>query len=250
MLRELKGANPTTNTHTAIILPNQSAELGALHSCSGGRSLLTGSRGGSPDRPRVSCQNCSENYQALEPFQVPLLEVLQVLKLCNLWRNMLWKPRLQKVSYHALDDAYNARYTPCMEVWSHQVNQMIQNGQRLRLTQTRRPIQTYYDLSGRDPINRLREIVGSASQQAKVLIWLHTVHSSYRQLRASHFLAQNNETTNHKTTSLQKQHQTLAYVVVGVLTTCVISTSRTGKGDLWRHFPLTLQVRPWSGYEF
>lgn len=35
------------------ILPNQSAELGALHSCSGGRSLLTGSRGGSPDKPSV-----------------------------------------------------------------------------------------------------------------------------------------------------------------------------------------------------
>ena len=46
-------SNPTRNTHTAIILPNQSAELGALHSCSGGRSLLTGSRGGSPDGPRV-----------------------------------------------------------------------------------------------------------------------------------------------------------------------------------------------------
>lgn len=36
-------------------------------------------------------------------------------------------------------------------------------------------IQTYYDLSGRDSINRLREIVGSASHKAKALIWLHTV---------------------------------------------------------------------------
>lgn len=44
-------------------------------------------------------------------------------------------------------------------------------------TATSRPIQTYYDLSGRDPINRLREIVGSASHEAEMLIWFHTVLS-------------------------------------------------------------------------